>query len=102
MSILKAPPQQPKNVTLQLRVPEQVKSRLAQYIEFLKCTESYVVSEALKLVFERDKEFKEWAERRTTTGPDAQTEPTVVRERKRTDATELGSTKGTATHGLFH
>ena len=63
MSILKAPPQQPKNVTLQLRVSEHVKARLAQYVEFLKCSESYVVSEALKLVFDRDKEFKEWTER---------------------------------------
>src|SRR5271163_1980762 len=36
MSILKAPPQQPKNVALQLRVSEQVKARLAQYVEFLK------------------------------------------------------------------
>jgi hypothetical protein len=74
MAILKAPPQQQKNVSLQLRVSEQVKARLVQYVEFLNCTESYVVSEALKLVFDRDKEFKQWAERPRTNGPESQDE----------------------------
>ena len=74
MAILKAPPQQQKNVSLQLRVSEQVKARLVQYVEFLNCTESYVVSEALKLVFDRDKEFKQWSERPRTNGPESQDE----------------------------
>jgi predicted transcriptional regulator len=63
MSILKAPPKQPKNATLQLRVDEELKTRLDKYAEFLNSTESYVVSEALKLVFNKDAEFKEWLER---------------------------------------
>ncbi len=103
MAILKAPPQQPKNVTLQLRVSVHVKARLAQYVEFLKCSESYVVSEALKLVFERDKEFKEWTEKRMANGPEAQDEQPAVKERRPTGAEESGSSpKETATHGLFH
>lgn len=102
MAILKAPPQQPKNVTLQLRVSEHVKARLTQYVEFLKCTESYVVSEALQLVFDRDKEFKQWTEKRTANGPESQREQPAVKERKPTGAAEsVSSPKETATHGSF-
>ncbi|MFZ0886359.1 MAG: hypothetical protein WAN14_23360 [Candidatus Acidiferrales bacterium] len=103
MPILKAPPQQPKNVTLQLRVSEHVKARLAQYVEFLKCSESYVVSEALKLVFERDKEFKDWTEKRIANGPEAQGEQPALKERRPTDIAEsVSSPKEAATQGLFH
>jgi len=103
MAILKAPPQQPKNVTLQLRVSEHVKARLAQYVEFLKCSESYVVSEALKLVFDRDKEFKEWTEKRMANSPEAQREQPAVKERRPIGAEEsVSSPKETATQGLFH
>ncbi|MGA7190769.1 MAG: hypothetical protein WBY66_19910 [Candidatus Acidiferrales bacterium] len=103
MPILKAPPLQPKNVTLQLRVSEHVKATLAQYVEFLKCSESYVVSEALKLVFDRDKEFKEWTEKRTANGPEPQGEQPAVKERTPTGAEGSVSTpKETATQGLFH
>jgi predicted transcriptional regulator len=56
--ILKAPPKQPKNATLQLRLDEELKIRLDEYAEFLDSTESYVVSEALELVFNKDAEFK--------------------------------------------
>jgi predicted transcriptional regulator len=62
MSILKAPPKQPRNATLQLRVDEELKTKLGKYAEFLDSTESYVVSEALKLVFNKDADFKEWLE----------------------------------------
>jgi hypothetical protein len=78
LAILKAPLRRPKNVTLQLRVSVHVKARLAQYVEFLKCRESYVVSEALKLVFDRDKEFKEWTEKQLANGPEAQREQPAI------------------------
>lgn len=68
MSILKAPPKQPKNAPLQLRVDEELKIKLAKYAEFLDSTESYVVSEALRLVFNKDAEFKEWLERNEPNG----------------------------------
>jgi hypothetical protein len=36
MSVLKAPPQQAKNETIQLRVPQDVKFRLARYADFIQ------------------------------------------------------------------
>lgn len=60
MAILKSPPKLPKNETLQLRIEEEVRSKLKKYAEFLDSSESYVVSEALKLLFKKDEEFKTW------------------------------------------
>jgi len=60
MAILKSPPKPPRNETLQIRVEEHVRSRLTKYAEFIDSSESYVVSEALKLVFKKDDEFKAW------------------------------------------
>lgn len=62
MAILKSPPKPPKNETLQIRVEEHVRSKLTRYAEFIDSSESYVVSEALKLVFKKDDEFKTWLE----------------------------------------
>ena len=64
MAILKSPPKPLKNETLQIRIEEHVRSRLARYAEFINSSESYVVSEALKLVFKKDDEFKTWLEDR--------------------------------------
>jgi predicted transcriptional regulator len=60
--ILKPPPKQPKTATLQLRIDEDLKTKLEKYAEFLGTTGAYVVSEALRLVFNKDAEFKEWLE----------------------------------------
>jgi len=49
---------------LQIRVEEDVRSKLTRYAEFIDSSESYVVSEALKLVFRKDGEFKTWLEDR--------------------------------------
>jgi predicted transcriptional regulator len=62
MAILKAPPKPPKNETLQIRVEEHVRSKLTKYAEFIDSSESYVVSEALKLVFKKDNDFRSWLE----------------------------------------
>jgi len=62
MAILKSPPKLPKNETLQLRVEEEIKAKLHKYAEFLNSSDSYVVSEALKLLFRKDDEFKNWLE----------------------------------------
>ncbi len=103
MAILKAPPQQPRNVTLQLRISEQLKARLGEYVHFLDCTESYVVSEALKLVFDRDKEFKEWAEKQITNVQRAEAEQTVNKESNNTNSLEAKARpRAIATHILFH
>ena len=62
MSVLRAPAKQPKNVTLQVRIDEDLKYRVDKYAEFLGTTEAYVVSGALRLVFNKDAEFREWLE----------------------------------------
>ena len=58
MAMIKAPPKQPKAVTIQARVEESVKSQLDQYAKFIDSTPSYVITEALKLLFKRDEQFK--------------------------------------------
>ena len=60
MAIIKAPPKQPKSVTIQARVEESVKTQLDQYAQFIDSTPSYVIAEALKVLFKRDDEFKLW------------------------------------------
>jgi len=68
MAILKSPPKPPKNETLQIRIEEETKSKLEKYAEFIDGSESYVVSEALKLIFRKDDEFKAWVENRSNNG----------------------------------
>ena len=65
MSILKSPPKQPKAVTVQARVEESVKTQLEFYAEFIDASPSYVITEALKLLFRKDEEFKHWLDQRT-------------------------------------
>ena len=60
MAIIKAPPKQPKSVTIQARVEESVKTQLDRYAKFIDSTPSYVITEALKVLFKRDDEFKAW------------------------------------------
>jgi len=60
MAIIKAPPKQPKAITIQARVEESVKMQLDRYAQFIESTPSYVITEALKVLFKRDDEFKAW------------------------------------------
>ena len=60
MPILKAPPKQPKTTVVQLRLDDEARERLTKYAEFLDCSPSYVVTEALKLVCSKDREFQSW------------------------------------------
>ncbi|PYT95336.1 MAG: hypothetical protein DMG36_02590 [Acidobacteria bacterium] len=60
LSLLKAQPKQPKSATIQIRVEEDVKLRLYKYAEFIDSSPAYVVTEALKLLFNKDGEFKSW------------------------------------------
>ena len=62
MAILKSPPRPPKNETVQIRVEEEIRTKLQKYAEFIDSSESYVVSEALKLLFRKDEEFRAWLE----------------------------------------
>lgn len=58
MPVLKAPPQQPKNETVQLRLSQNVRFRLARYAEFIQSSPSYVVTETLERLFRKDIEFQ--------------------------------------------
>ena len=60
MPVLKAPPKQPKTTVVQLRLDDQARMRLTKYAEFLECSPSYVVSEVLKLLYRKDKQFRTW------------------------------------------
>ena len=60
MPILKSPPKHPKNTTIQVRLEEDVRHNLDRYAELIDANVSYVVSEALKLLFRKDHEFKSW------------------------------------------
>src|SRR5262249_8153392 len=58
LALLKAPMKQPKTATLQVRLEEEVRHNLDKYAEFLDANSSYVVSEGLKFLFRKDREFK--------------------------------------------
>jgi len=62
MALLKAPNKQPKTTTLQVRLEDGVRRNLDNYAAFIDASPSYVVSEALKLLFRKDAEFKRWAD----------------------------------------
>ena len=68
MAIIKAPPRQPKSITIQARVEESVKTQLDQYAKFIDSTPSYVITEALKVLFKRDDEFKAWLSQQPSNG----------------------------------
>ena len=77
MALLKAPLKQPKTTTLQVRLEEEVRHNLDRYAEFIDATPSYVVSEALKLLFKKDDEFKRWLDQRANSGNHQQTDAGV-------------------------
>jgi predicted transcriptional regulator len=58
MALQRAPSEKPKTTTLQVRLEEEVKLKLGNYAEFIDATPSYVMSEALKLLFKKDDEFR--------------------------------------------
>jgi predicted transcriptional regulator len=60
MPLVKPPSKQPKTTNVQVRLEGEVKHSLDKYAEFLNATPSYVVSEALKLLCRKDKEFQIW------------------------------------------
>jgi hypothetical protein len=65
LPLLKAPPKKPKTASLQVRIEEEVRYKLDAYAEFIDSSPSYVVREALKLLFKRDEEFKCWSAQHT-------------------------------------
>jgi hypothetical protein len=78
LSILKSPPKQPKAVTIQARVEESVKTQLELYAEFIDASPSYVITEALKLLFRKDDEFRRWADEHTNNHNNGKTRGEVL------------------------
>jgi hypothetical protein len=70
MAVLKAPPKQPKTTVVQLRLDDEAKLKLTKYAEFLDCSPSYVVTEALKLIYHKDKEFQSWLSGQHASNPE--------------------------------
>jgi len=64
MPILKEQPKQPKSALIQVRVEEPIKLDLNQYAQFIHSTEAWVVSEALRFLFRKDREFTNWKSER--------------------------------------
>ena len=73
MALLKAPSKQPRTTTLQVRLEEEVTFNLDRYAEFLEANPSYVVSEALRLLFRKNEEFMRWLRRHTNNHNPVQT-----------------------------
>ena len=78
MPLLKAPSKQAKTTTLQVRLEEKVRHNLDRYAEFIDANASYVVSEALKLLFRKDEEFKRWLGQHTSNQNQKQIQGEVV------------------------
>ncbi len=60
MPVLKAPPKLIRNATIQVRVEEEVDTKLKKYAEFIDATPAFVVAESLKMLFNKDAEFRDW------------------------------------------
>jgi hypothetical protein len=60
MPVLKAPPKLIRNATIQVRVEEEVDIKLRKYAEFIDATPAFVVTESLRMLFNKDAEFREW------------------------------------------
>lgn len=80
MPLLKAPPKQSKNESLQLRVSTEFKFKLQRYAEFLEATPSYVVIEALNRIFDKDREFKAWLGKQPQSDNEMQSENNFIME----------------------
>src|SRR2546429_2728323 len=94
MAIIKAPPKQPKSVTIQARVEESVKTQLDQYAKFIDSTPSYVITEALKLLYRKDKDFQSWLGQHTNNRNQEQ----IQGDRK---STRLNSSHGYISYAVF-
>ena len=80
MSILKAPPKLIRNATIQVRVEEEVDLKLRKYAEFIDATPAFVVAESLKMLFNKDSEFREWLTSHTEIPIPVRTEKSTTQE----------------------
>jgi hypothetical protein len=80
MAVLKAPPKPPKNTTVQIRLEEEMKFKLDRYAQFIEASPSYVVAEALKLVFRKDDQFNVWLLKHPSDGDETDIEDDSVED----------------------
>jgi predicted transcriptional regulator len=64
MPIIPAQPHVEQKDTLSLRLEHEVHERLKQYAEFIQSPKDYVIGQALRRLFRKDKDFAAWAESR--------------------------------------
>jgi hypothetical protein len=63
---------------VQARVEESAKTQLELYAEFIDASSSYVITEALKLLFRKDDEFRRWAEQHANNHNNEKTKGVVL------------------------
>lgn len=81
MPVLKAPPKLIRNSTIQVRVEEEVDLQLRKYAEFIGATPAFVVSESLRMVFNKDAEFRAWLTEHGDKPPAQSSEKSLAQER---------------------
>jgi hypothetical protein len=69
MPFIPRPIKPPTRLALACQLPEEVRTLLRHYAEFLGSTQEYVVTETLRLAFRKDREFASWL---ATTHPETQ------------------------------
>ena len=89
LSLVKPPPKKPKSASLQVRIDEEVRQKLVLYAQFIESTPSYVVAEALKLLFSRDAEFKRWLGQHTNSSLVSESNPELKGEESLVDPFKL-------------
>ena len=62
MPIIPAQPHVEQKDTLSLRLDHEVHERLKQYAEFIQSPKDYVIGQALRRLFRKDKDFATWVE----------------------------------------
>ncbi len=62
MSIIPAQPQVEPKDTLSLRLDRVLHERLKQYCEFIQSPKDYVIGQALRQLFRKDREFAAWSD----------------------------------------
>lgn len=87
MAILKARPKLIRNSTIQVRVEDEVDLKLRKYAEFIGATPAFVVAESLKMLFNKDTEFREWFSQHGNTPTSA---PTQMRDAHEPPQTKPG------------
>ena len=71
-------PKQPKQVRerIEAKLDERLVQRLEQYCRYLESDRDYVLTQALELIFRKDKGFTEWLSRQGAMAP-AETAPAI-------------------------